>query len=127
MWESGYPMLARLITVRDPAIVFAFIFALLGNQGLIWAIARDNVDIEWWRASALAVLTAFMGSLAVPLGVSLGLGAILGSAFAVWLLCGWLYEGIELWQRAIMALGAAGLGWIAMLLGIQARIQILGW
>jgi hypothetical protein len=126
MWQEIDPILARLIVSRDPAGYFAIVYALAGIQTLVWAIARDNVDIEWWRALALAFIAVVVGGMAVAAGLSVGaLGAILGCAFAIWLICGWLYDGLEIWQRVTLSLGGAVIGSIAMLLGIVTRNLIV--
>ncbi|MCB1086426.1 MAG: hypothetical protein KDM63_05235 [Verrucomicrobiae bacterium] len=127
------PVLAIFRTVpRDPAIYFAFGLTLLGIQALIWGIARDNTDIEWWRSSAVAIVAVVIGSMilsfivrqetfsAIPI-----LGGIFGCGFAVWLIGGFLYE-LEIWQRLTLSLASPIIGGVGMFLGVLLRNLIIG-
>lgn len=127
------PVFALLSAPRiDPAAIIAWVLTTLGIQALVWGIARDSADIEWWRSALLAVLVAGLSAFALAVanageGVSPGpiAGAVLGTAFAVWLIGGALYE-VETWQRVVISLASPVIGMVAAASGIALRIAIIG-
>ena len=98
--------------MRDPVVYFTFLFSLVEIQLLVWLIARDYTDVDWWKSAALAVL-ATVGACVITYflpdvveSIAVGVAA----AFGGWIINGFLYDELD-WQRR---------------LGISISIPIIG-
>ena len=125
--------LALLYSRVDPATIFAWIVSVLGIQALMWGIARDSTDIEWWRAALLSTLVTGISFFVLAVvgtgddgGLPVGpiIGAAFATAFAVWIVGGMLYDP-EVWQRAVLAAASPVIGVIAWILGLLLRNAII--
>ena len=122
------PVLARVYGYhRDPASIFALILAGVFCQTLIWGIARDTTDVEWWRAFAIAafvmVITGVLGTLGLRSEeerILKAVGAFAFIVFANWLFSGVLYD-FETWQRVVVCVATPILCALAMLGGLYLR------
>ncbi|MCB1062018.1 MAG: hypothetical protein KDN20_03730 [Verrucomicrobiae bacterium] len=124
--------LAFIYSRVDPAIVFALGFATLGTQALLWGIARDSADIEWWRAASIAAVITVVSLmvlrlLAIEESLAFGpiVAAIVGCAFATWLVGGFVYD-LETWQRAVLTVTSPVIGTLSLVIGVWLRNAVIG-
>ncbi len=106
--------------------------ATLGTQALLWGIARDSADIEWWRAGSIAAIITVVSVvvlrlIAIEESFAFGpiIAAIMGCAFATWLAGGFIYE-LETWQRATLAASSPVIGTLAVMAGVWLRNAVIG-
>ena len=127
--ELAAPFPLAYAYVRDPAAAFALIFALIGVYLLIWLIARDTVENDWLRAFGIAVIGIIAASAPTwwqDQGMLTFAGVLAFGAFAVWIVCGWLYD-MEIWQRLVTSLVTPPIGLLAFKGGVLLRQAIFGW
>ncbi len=124
---------ALAVFVRVPTDLGFYLFVGLTygcTHLLVWLIARDSSDMDWWRSLGTSM------SVAVPAGVALAffqneaslstvIGGILLALFIAWLVYGWLFD-LEIWQRIVMTVATPAIAVGMFLVAYWLKGLILG-